>query len=84
MKGDMKLYELTINDDGIRLRHTNPNPMSAEQKHSIIMALIAVVLFALCIALVWVVTTLCDFLGLMLALVAMVIVVYLFIGGFDF
>jgi len=36
----MKLYELTINERGIRFRHANPNPLSAGQKFSIIMALI--------------------------------------------
>ncbi len=36
----MKLYELTINENGIRFRHSNPNPLSAEQKYSIIIALI--------------------------------------------
>lgn len=37
---DHKLYELTINENGIRFRHANPNPMSAEQKFYIVMALI--------------------------------------------
>lgn len=41
----MKQYELTINDKGIRFRHTNPNPMSAEQKFNIIIALIAATTF---------------------------------------
>lgn len=40
MKDTMKLYELTINEQGIRFRHTNPHPLTAEQKFSIGMALI--------------------------------------------
>jgi len=36
----LKLYELTINENGICFRHANPNPLSAGQKFSIIMALI--------------------------------------------
>lgn len=35
-----KLYELTINENGIRFRHANPHPLSANQKFGIIMALI--------------------------------------------
>lgn len=33
---DHKLYELTINADGIRFRHANPNPLTANQKFYII------------------------------------------------
>ena len=44
MKENMKLYELTINGNGIRFRHANPNPMSAGQKFWLIMAMIGVVL----------------------------------------
>lgn len=40
MKGSgNKLYELTVNGDGIRLRHCNPNPLSADHKFYIIMTL---------------------------------------------
>lgn len=40
---DHKLYELTINEDGIRFRHANPNPMSAGQKYNIVVALVGCV-----------------------------------------
>lgn len=39
-----KLYEITINENGIRLRHNNPHPLTANQKCGIIFALIGVVL----------------------------------------
>ena len=39
MKDTMKLYELTINERGIRFRHANPNPLSANQKFYIIITL---------------------------------------------
>lgn len=42
---EKKLYEFVFNQDGIRFRHTNPNPMSAEQKFYIIMILAACVTF---------------------------------------
>lgn len=38
MKDNMKLYELTINGNGIRFRHANPHPMTANQKFYIIIA----------------------------------------------
>lgn len=44
MKDTMKLYELTINEHGIRFRHANPHPLSAGQKFWIVMALIGAVL----------------------------------------
>lgn len=31
-----KLYELTINESGIRFRHANPHPLTANQKFYII------------------------------------------------
>lgn len=40
-----KLYELTINENGVRFRHANPNPLSANQKFAIIMTLIGAVSF---------------------------------------
>lgn len=36
----MKLYDLTIDASGIHLRYENPSPMSAAQKHEIIITLI--------------------------------------------
>lgn len=45
MKDNMKLYELTVNENGIRLRHANPNPLTANQKCGIIFALIGAVSF---------------------------------------
>lgn len=42
---DHKLYELTVNEDGIRFRHANPNPLSAGQKFAIAMTLIGVAAF---------------------------------------
>ncbi len=39
MKDNMKLYELTINENGIRLRHANPHPLTAQQKFYIIITL---------------------------------------------
>lgn len=38
-EGGNKLWEMTVNDDGIRLRHCNPNPLSASQKYTIAMTL---------------------------------------------
>lgn len=40
MNDNMKLYELTINENGIRFRHANPHPLTAEQKFSIVKALV--------------------------------------------
>ena len=40
-----KLYELTINENGIRFRHANPNPLSASQKFTIIMTIAGCVTF---------------------------------------
>lgn len=39
MKDNMKLYELTINKNGIRFRHANPHPLTAAQKFYIIITL---------------------------------------------
>lgn len=50
MKNNMKLYELTFNENGIRFRHANPHPLTAEQKTTITITLtivIAVVVFFL-------------------------------------
>mgnify|MGYP001043654317 CR=1 FL=1 len=50
MKNNMKLYELTFNENGIRFRHANPRPLTAEQKTTITITLtivIAVVVFFL-------------------------------------
>lgn len=44
MKDTMKLYELTINERGIRFRHANPNPLTANQKCGIIFSVIGAVL----------------------------------------
>lgn len=43
----IKLYELTVNEKGIRIRHANPSPMNARQKYNII--LLAVSLIAACV-----------------------------------
>lgn len=72
MKDNMKLYELTINEQGIRFRHANPTPMTAEQKHGIIMALIALAACGLGVGLVWIAATLCDFPGMMFAFVTVI------------
>lgn len=45
MKDNMKLYELTINENGVRFRHANPHPLTANQKCGIIFALIGAVSF---------------------------------------
>lgn len=37
----MRETELTVDENGIRLHHCNPTPMSAEQKFYIAIALIA-------------------------------------------
>lgn len=76
MKDNMKLYELTINENGIRFRHANPHPLSAEQKHSIISMLLLLAAGGLGVLLVWIATTLCDFPGMMLALVVVAVVVF--------
>ena len=39
-ENESKLYEITINENGIRFRRANPNPLSADQKFTIIMVLI--------------------------------------------
>lgn len=36
MKDNMRLYELTINESGIRIRHASPHPLTANQKFYII------------------------------------------------
>lgn len=38
-----KFSELTVNENGIRIRHANPNPMSAQQKYNIIMLVISMI-----------------------------------------
>lgn len=45
MKDDngMKLYELTINEHGVRFRYANPHPLTANQKCGIIFAVIGVI-----------------------------------------
>lgn len=40
---NMKLYELTINENGIRFRYASPHPLTANQKCGIIFAVIGVV-----------------------------------------
>ena len=42
--GGMKLYELTINENGVRFRHANPNPLTANQKFYIILTVVCSVL----------------------------------------
>lgn len=49
----MKLYELTINENGIQFRYSNPNPLSAGQKFSVIMAIIGAFSF---LAFFWLMT----------------------------
>lgn len=44
-----KLYEFTINENGIRFRHANPNPLSAVQKYRVIMTLAGCVTFCVLI-----------------------------------
>lgn len=39
----MKLSELTVNENGIRIRHANPNPMSAQQKYNLIMLVVSLI-----------------------------------------
>lgn len=39
MKDNTKLYELTVNENGVRFRHANPNPLTAQQKFYIIITL---------------------------------------------
>ena len=41
-----KLYELTINENGIRFRHANPHPLDADHKFYITLALIVAALLA--------------------------------------
>lgn len=43
----VKLYELTINEHGVRFRYANPHPLTANQKCGIIFAVIGVVAFVL-------------------------------------
>lgn len=43
MKDDTIVYELTIDKHGIRFRRTNPNPLTANQKCGIVMAVIGMV-----------------------------------------
>lgn len=43
MKENMKLYELTLNAGGLRFRHANPHPLSAQQKYYIAMTFIGCV-----------------------------------------
>lgn len=40
MKDNMKLYELTIDKHGVRFRHANPHPLTANQKFYIILTVI--------------------------------------------
>lgn len=42
--GGMKLYELTINENGVRFRHANPHPLTANQKFYIILTVVCSVL----------------------------------------
>lgn len=44
MKDDsgMKLYELTINEHGVRFRYANPHPLTANQKFCIILTVVGV------------------------------------------
>lgn len=46
MKDNMKLYELTINENGIRFRRANPHPLTAEQKTTITITLTLTIVIA--------------------------------------
>lgn len=54
---DHKLYELTVNENGIRFRHANPNPMSAQQKFYITMtSIISAASCAMVLGFFWMMT----------------------------
>lgn len=41
--GNMKLYELTIDEHGVRFRYANPHPLTANQKYYIALTVICTV-----------------------------------------
>lgn len=84
MEDKEKRIEISINADGFSFRKTNPQPMTAEQKHNIIMALFSVILFGICVMLIWIAATLCDFLGFMLSLVAVVVLFAVILFKLDY
>lgn len=45
MKDSMKLCEVTINEGGIRIRRSNPHPLTANQKFTIILSVIGAASF---------------------------------------
>lgn len=45
--GNRKLYELTINEQGVRFRYANPHPLTANQKFYIVLSVICAVALVL-------------------------------------
>lgn len=66
--GDKKLYELTLNADGLRFRRADPHPLTAEQKYDIARKLLLLAAAALCAGFVWAIAALCDVPGLLITL----------------
>lgn len=84
MENKEKRIEISLNADGFSFRKTNPHPLTAEQKHNLIMALLAVILFGFCVTLIWIATTLCDFPGFLFSLVAVVVLFAVVLFKLDY
>lgn len=72
---DMKLYELTLNANGLRFRRADPHPLTAEQKYDIARKLLLLAAAALCAGFVWAIAALCDVPGLLITLAVISVLV---------
>lgn len=84
MNEDEKRIEISINADGFSFRKTNPHPLTAEQKYSIIMAVFALILFGLCVRLIRISVSMCDFPGFLFSLVAVVVLFAVILFKLDY
>lgn len=84
MEDKEKRIEISLNADGFSFRKTNPNPLTAEQKHNLVMALLSVILFGFCVALVWTAAAMCDFPGFLISLVAVAALFAVLFSRLDF
>lgn len=84
MEDKDKRIEISLNADGFFLRKTNPHPLTAEQKHNMVIALLSVILFGFCVMLVWVAATMCGFPGFLFSLVAVAVLFSVILFKLDF
>lgn len=86
MENKEKSIEITLNAHGFSFKKTNthPHPLTEEQKHNLVMALLAVILFGFCVTLIWIATTLCDFPGFLISLVGVAVLFAVVLFKLDY